>query len=112
MLARWCVGSIVFDGGLCCLSAVFLLDLTVYLTLLLMLPACDMHCTGGCATQGAGLCDSACASGYSLVTNNTYAGGDDYTCASTSRCNFTSLDFEVKKRALKIKKNKELREHF
>jgi len=38
---------------------------------------CDAFCTSGCSTQGAGKCDSACATGYSLNTT-------DYTCMGLS----------------------------
>ena len=35
--------------------------------------ACDEHCTSGCNSQGGGMCDSGCETGYSLNTA-------DYTC--------------------------------
>jgi len=44
---------------------------------------CDPHCTSGCVTQGEGLCDSQCSTGYSLV-DSTVSGETNYTCSRTS----------------------------
>ena len=42
---------------------------------------CDVNCESGCYMMGAGKCDSACAAGYSLNTN-------DYTCIGLSYSSF------------------------
>jgi len=60
------------------------------LSLLLMIDdnervsACDQYCTSGCATRGADLCDSQCASGYSLIDPEGVSGETNYSCAGTS----------------------------
>jgi len=51
--------------------------------LFVCISACDSHCTSGCATRGATLCDSQCASGYSLVVSGV-SGETNYTCSRMS----------------------------
>ena len=43
--------------------------------------ACDERCDSGCNIQGAGKCDSVCATGYLLNTI-------DYTCVGLSHSPF------------------------
>ena len=43
--------------------------------------ACDERCESGCIIKGAGKCDSVCATGYLLDTNN-------YVCMGLSHSQF------------------------
>jgi hypothetical protein len=36
--------------------------------------ACDANCTSGCSSKGSGKCDSQCAPGYQLTTDNFCVG--------------------------------------